>query len=26
LNVHGPGISVYFRDPAGGLLEFIDYE
>lgn len=23
---HGPGRSVYFRDPDGSLLEFISYE
>ena len=23
--VHGPGTSVYFRDPDGSLLEFISY-
>jgi len=24
--VQGPGVSVYFRDPDGSLLEFISYE
>jgi catechol 2,3-dioxygenase-like lactoylglutathione lyase family enzyme len=26
LGVRGEGISVYFRDPDGSLLEFISYD